>query len=115
MKKIVLTMVALMAFMFSFAETNNNSADERFNISYDMRRLSVLLDLNEWQAEAVEVIQNSFNNEIQSLSTTKGRRLRQLVHRAVRNDATQMRRVLNDKQFDTYMLLLTTTLRNKHL
>ena len=57
MKKIVLTMVALMAFMFSFAETNNNSADERFNISYDMRRLSVLLDLNEWQAEAVEVIQ----------------------------------------------------------
>jgi len=37
------------------------------------------------------------------------------VHQAVRKDAHQMKRVLNDKQFDTYMLLLVTTLKNKHL
>jgi hypothetical protein len=33
----------------------------------------------------------------------------------VRKDAQQMRRVLNDEQFETYMTLLGTTLRNKGL
>ena len=111
MKKVLLTMVALMAFSFSYAETENS----RFDISCDMRRLSVLLDLNEWQMEAVEAIQNSFNNEMQSLASVRGPRVRHLVHQAVRKDAERMQRVLNDKQFDTYMQLLVTTLRNKRL
>jgi len=125
MKKIFLTMVAAMAFTFSFAEkkTNNvvnfdrsvENADMHFDMSCDMRRLSVLLDLNDWQTEAVGVIQNSFSNEIQSLASVRGPRLRHLVHQAVRKDAQRMQRVLNDKQFSTYMLLLGTTLRNKHL
>ena len=126
MKKIVLTMIALMAFTFSFAETKNNSAeifdksmeenvDARFEMSCDMHRLSALLDLNEWQMEAVEAIQNCFNNEILSLASIRGPWLRHRVHQAVEKDARQMKRVLNDKQFNTYMLRLTTTLRNKHL
>jgi len=115
MKRFILTMVALMAFTFSFANTKTDEIDNRFDMSYDIRRLSALLDLNEWQMEAFETIQNCFNNEIQSLATTKGPQLRRLVHQAVWKDARQMKRVLNDKQFDTYMLLLTTTLRNKHL
>lgn len=130
MKKIVLTMIALMAFTFSFAETKNNSTemsangfdksmeenvDARFDMSCDMHRLSALLDLNEWQMEAVEAIQNCFNNEILSLASIRGPWLRHRVHQAVEKDARQMKRVLNDKQFNTYMLLLTTTLRNKHL
>lgn len=115
MKKMILTIVALMAFTFSFAETKADKIENRFDMSYDMRRLSALLDLNEWQMEAVEAIHNSFNSEIQSLATTRGPKLRHLVHQAVRKDAYQMKRVLNDEQFDTYMLLLTTTLHNRHL
>ena len=130
MKKIVLTMVALMAFTLSFAETKSSSVeksadsydksivdniDTRFDMNCDMRRLAVLLDLNEWQMDAVEVIQNSFNSEMQSLASVRGPRLRWLVREAVKKDANQMQRVLNDKQFNTYMLLLVTTLHNKHL
>ena len=115
MKKIVLAMVAAMAFTFSFAETKSDRTEKDFDMSCDMRRLSVLLDLDEWQMEAVEAIQNNFNNEIQSLASERGPKLRHLVHQAVRKDAKQMHRVLNDKQFSTYMLLLGTTLHNKHL
>ncbi len=111
MKKIVLTMVAMMAFTFSFAETKN----ARFDMSCDMHRLYVLLDLNEEQMEAVETIHNCFNNEIQLLATKRGPWLRHQVRQAVRKDAYQMKRVLNDKQFNTYMQLLVTTLHNKHL
>ena len=111
MKKIVLTMVAMMAFTFSFAETT----DTRFDMSCDMRRLSALLDLDEWQMEAVEAIHNSFNEEIHELASVRGPWQRHLVHQAVKKDAQQMHRVLNEQQFRTYMSLLGTTLRNKQL
>ncbi len=129
MKKIILTMVAAMAFTFSFAETNSfnvenhagfekaivSDAGTRFDMSCNMRRLSALLDLNDWQMEAVEVIHKNFNDRLQELSSVRGPKLRHKVHQAVRKDAEQMRSVLNDKQFDTYMSLLITTLHNKHL
>ncbi len=115
-------MVAAMAFTLSFAGTKsfhveNSIADrtERFDLSCNMTRLYATLDLDEWQMQAVEVIHNNLNNEVQSLATMHGPRMHHLVRQAVREDARQMRRVLNDKQFSTYMTLLTTTLRNKHL
>ena len=134
MKKVLLTIIALMAVTVSFAETkssNNENVEssyigfdrinfdklnaERFDMSCDMRRLAATLDLNDWQMEAVEAIQNTFNNEMQSLASVKGPKCRHMVHQAVRKDAQQMKRVLNDKQFNTYMTLLVTTLQNKHL
>ena len=61
MKKIVMTLVALMAVTFSFAETKSDRTEKDFDMSCDMRRLSVLLDLDEWQMEAVEAIQTCFS------------------------------------------------------
>ena len=112
MKKIVLTMVAMMALTFSFAETKS---DKRFDMNCSMYRLSIALDLNDDQMDAVEAIQSSFSDEMQSLATLKGPRLRHGIHQAVRRDAQQMKQVLNDKQFNTYMHLLFTTLRNREL
>ena len=112
MKKIALTLVALMTVTFSFAKS---SADKRFDMSCDIYRLSVTLDLDEQQMDAVEAIQDNFSNEMKSLATLKGRQLRQGIHQTVRKDAEQMRQVLNDKQFHTYMRILTATLRNRHL
>ncbi len=123
-------MVALMTMSFCYAETESfksesnvenfitnfmNFQDKRFDMSCDMRRLASVLDLTEWQMEAVEAIQNSFNDEMQSLASVRGPQRRHLVHQAVRKDAHQMQHVLNDKQFETYMTLLVTTLQNKHL
>ena len=123
-------MVALMTMSFCYAETESFKSesnvenfitnfmkfqDKRFDMSCDMRRLASVLDLTEWQMEAVEAIQNSFNDEMQSLASVRGPQRRHLVHQAVRKDAHQMQRVLNDKQFETYMTLLVTTLQNKHL
>lgn len=113
MKKIVLTMVALMAVTFSFAETKSNDVDKRFDMSCNMHRLAVVLDLNEWQMEAVEAIYNSFNNEMQSLASVKGPAQRFLVRQAFRKDAHQMKRVLNDKQFNDYMRIMASTYRNR--
>ena len=112
-------MVAAMAFTFSFAETKAETlsfgTEKNYDMSCDMHRLAAVLDLDEWQMEAVEAIHNSFSNEMQSLSSMRGPWQRHRIHRALGKDAYQMRRVLNDKQLETYMLLMVTTIHNRQL
>jgi hypothetical protein len=121
MKKVVLTVVTVMTFAMGFAETTPSHRmmfDRQpvsYDMSFDMHRLAVKLGLTFEQMETVEVIQNCFNNEVQEAATSRGLQRRHLIHQAVRKDAQQMRRVLNDEQFNTYMTLLGTTLRNKGL
>ena len=118
MKKIALTLVAMMTLTMGYAKTENfKKVDntERYDMSCDLRRLADKLNLTEAQMDAVEAIQISFNNNMQEAATANHFERRHLVHQAVRKDVHQMQRVLNDKQFDTYMLLLGTTLRNKGL
>ena len=113
MKKIIVTLVAMMAVTFSFAETNSNNVDRRFDMSCNMD--SEVLDLDEDQSEAVETIHNNFNTELQSLASVRGPIQRHLVHQAVRKDAQKMKSVLNEKQFGLYMRIMLNTLRNRHL
>ena len=42
MKKMIVTLVAMMAVTFSFAETNSNNVDRRFDMSCNMDRSSCL-------------------------------------------------------------------------
>ena len=115
MKKMIVTLVAMMAVTFSFAETNSNNVDRRFDMSCNMDRLSEVLALDEDQAEAVETIHNNFNTELQSLASVRGPIQRHLVHQAVRKDAQKMKSVLNEKQFGLYMRIMLNTLRNRQL
>ena len=115
MKKIVLTVIATMAFTFSFAGTKSNNVDKRFDMDCDIYRLSVILDLSEKQMDEVEEIQANFSEEMQSLASLEGPQQRFRIHQTVRKEAHQMRQVLNDKQFRDYMRILMVTLRNRHL
>ena len=118
MKKIVLTAVAAMMMTISFAETTNTSAVknvEESGLTFDLRRLAVTLDLTDNQMEAVKVISDNFNDEL--ISATSARRFQRhaMIQQAIRKDAKQMRNVLNDKQFNTYMQLLGVTLQNRYI
>jgi hypothetical protein len=115
MKKIIVTLVAMMAVTFCFAGTNSNKVDRRYDMSCNMDRLSEVLALDEKQTDAVETIHNRFNTELQSLAIVRGPLQRHLLHQAVRKDAHHMKRVLNDKQFDLYMRIMLSTLRNRQL
>ena len=118
MKKIILTVVATMMMTISFAETNNTSAVKNVDnagLTFDLNRLAATLDLNDYQMEAVKVISDNFNDEL--ISATSARRFQRhaLIQQAIRKDAKQMRNVLNDKQFNTYMQLLGVTLQNRFI
>ena len=111
----IVTLVAMMAVTFSFAETNSNNVDRRFDMSCNMDRLSEVLALDEDQAEAVETIHNNFNSELKSLASLRGPIQRHMVHQAVRKEAQKMKNVLNKEQFGLYMRIMLNTLRNRQL
>lgn len=119
MKKIVLMVTAMMTVTFSFAGTENTNSVvtnvENYDMSFDMRRLAAKLDLTSDQMEAVQVIQDNFNDEMKSAATAEVRKRSHKVHHAVRKDIHLMHNVLDKEQFHTYVALLFTTLHNKGL
>jgi hypothetical protein len=87
-------------------------AGNRYELDFDMNRLASKLDLTEIQIEPFMVIQENFNRDIEKAGNELWFKRRHKVMKAVVEDAKKMKKVLTEEQFKTYMLLLTTTLRN---
>ena len=121
MKKIILTVVAAMTMTLGFAETKNNQAaqvqsvETSFDLSFDVRRLADKLQLTSEQMEAVQQISNTLNRELETATQTKGFGQMIQTEKAISKDVRHMRRILNDKQYNTYMMLLGTTIRNQRM
>ena len=118
MKKIVLTVVAAMTITLSFAKTENTTAVkevENYGITFDLHRLAVKLDLTFDQMDAVKAISDNLNEDLAKAAAAKRFERPALVHKAIEKDARNMRYILNDKQYETYMKLLRATLRNRFL
>ncbi|MBP5799349.1 MAG: hypothetical protein J6W43_05520 [Prevotella sp.] len=121
MKKIILTVVAAMTMTLGFAETKNNQAEQvqsvetSFDLSFDVRRLADKLQLTSEQIEAVQAISNSLNRELETAAQTKGFGQMIQTEKAISKDMRHMRRILNDKQYNTYVMLMGTTIRNQRM
>jgi len=110
--------VALLSMTMTFAEnenTKNVTNVEAYDMSVNMRKLSVALGLTTDQMEAVENIHNTFNAEMQMAAHAEENDRQERVKKAVERDVKWMHYVLNDKQYRTYLTLLNTTLNNRGL
>ena len=118
MKKIVLMVVAMFTMTTSFAENENNSAVksvEAYDMTINMRKLAVALDLTSDQIEAVQDIHTAFCNDMMLAAYAHADERNAMVDQAVKKDVRYMHYILNEKQYKTYMLLLNTTLKNRGL
>ena len=110
--------IAMFSMTMTFAENEeatNVTNVEAYDMSVNMRKLCVALDLNADQIEAVESIHNTFNAEMHLAAQADANDRQELVNRAVDRDVKWMRYVLNQKQYRTYLMLLNTTLNNRGL
>lgn len=110
--------VAMLSMTMAHAEnenTTNMQGVQAYDMSVNMRKLAVTLELTFDQMEAVQDIHNSFCNEMMEAAYAESDNRKALVDRAVKQDVRYMRYVLNDKQYRTYLLLLNATLRNRGL
>jgi len=118
MKRLFLMTLAMLSMTMTFAEneeTKNVTNVEAYDMSVNMRKLSVALGLTTDQMEAVENIHNTFNAEMQLAAHTNENDRQERVNKAVERDIKWMRYVLDEKQYRKYLMLLNTTLNNRGL
>ena len=118
MKKMFLTLVAMLSMTTAFAEgetANSVNNVEAYVLDVNMNKLSKALDLADDQKEAVADIHHTFASELMFAAQYNNNDRKVLLARAIDNDVKWMRYVLNDKQMRTYLMLLNTTMNNRGL
>ena len=118
MKKIVLTVVAVMSMTMAFAagENDNNTATTnayKFNLS--TYALSRALNLNQDQVDVVEDINRTFSAEMMNAAVSDSSERETKVNAAIKKDLSYMHYVLNNSQYREYVKLLNVTLNNRGL
>ena len=119
MKKIVLTMVALMSMTMTFAENEtaaNLNMTEAYNLkNVNMTKLCQALNLSKDQVESFAEIHKTFCAEMQFAAQASGEEREKMVNNAIKKDLAWMDYILNREQYRRYTMLLNTTLINRGL
>jgi Ni/Co efflux regulator RcnB len=118
MKKMILTMVAMLSMTTAFAEGENAASVENmeaYELNINMNKLSKALNLADDQKEAVADIHRTFASELKFAAEYGKNDRKAYVERAIENDVKWMRYVLNEDQMHIYLRLLNSTINNRGL
>jgi len=115
MKKIVLTMVALMSMTMTFAENEGMNATEAYDMTVNMKKLSQALGLTMDQVESVAEVHKTFSSEMMFAAQYGKDERTKMVEKAVNKDLAYMNYILNKDQYRKYVMLLNMTLINRGL
>lgn len=118
MKKIVLTLAALLSMTVAFAEgTNDNESTEaaKYEFAVNINSLSKALYLNYDQRKAVEDITSMFSSDMTNAAAASGTERAKMQNDALIRNLAYMRTVLDKDQYHTYVALLNTTINNRGL
>ena len=116
MKKMILTVVALMSMTMTFAENEsaaNLNTTEAFNMTVNMNKLREALNLSDDQIEAVSEIHKSFSAEMMFAAQYGKDERATRVDNAIKRDLAYMNYILNKEQYRKYLTLLNLTLINR--
>ena len=115
MKKIVLTLVALMSMTTIFAENEGMNTTEAYNMTVNMKMLARTLNLSQDQVESVTEVHKTFSSEMVFAAQYGKEERSKMVEKAVNKDLAYMNYILNKDQYRKYVMLLNTTLVNRGL
>ena len=115
MKKIVLTLVALMSMTTTFAENEGMNTTEAYNMTVNMKSLAHALGLTNDQVESVAEVHKTFSTEMMFAAQYGKDERSKMVEKAVNKDLAYMNYILNKDQYRKYVMLLNITLANRGL
>ena len=122
MKKIVLSLVAMMSMTVAFANESEKTPEvtatnmvQNYDMRVNYRNLASTLALTEYQIEAVQLIHDKFVNEMKSAANAGESERGSLVKKAADKELQYMGYVLSGKQYDKFSKLLNLTLSNRGL
>ena len=117
MKKIVLTLVALLSMTAAMAENEKTEAVnyvQAYDMNINMNSLAQALGLSFDQQDVVKDINRTFNAELKNAAVASNAEARKaLFDKAVAKDLKSLRTVLSDYQYRRYVMLLNVTLTNR--
>ena len=115
MKKIVLTLVALMSMTTIFAENEGMNTTEAYNMTVNMKNLARTLNLSKDQIESVAEVHKTFSSEMVFAAQYGKEERTKMVEKAINKDLAYMNYILNKDQYRKYVMLLNMTLVNRGL
>lgn len=121
MKKIVLTVVAMLSFTMAFAEEGNSNvampvkAASAYNMQVNMGRLADYLGLSLNQVYNFKKVHQTFCNEMLQAGAADQNQRQALISKAIDNDLKAVRNVLDDYQYRKYLMALNATFNNRGL
>lgn len=118
MKRLFLTVMAVLSMTMTFAEDEKLNAvntTNAYNMSVNYGKLAECLGLSMDQSDAVEAIHASFCAEMMNAANANKDERKAMVDKAVLKDLKHMRYVLTTEQYRKYCMLLNTTFNNRGL
>lgn len=118
MKKMILTVMAVLCMTTTFAKDENanaTSAMSAFDMSVNMKKLSEALNLTADQRESVSDVHHTFCGEMMVAAQASDEDRKELMEKAVKKDLKYMNYILNKDQYHKYLLVLNATFNNRGL
>jgi len=118
MKKIVLTIVAMLSMTLAFADgekSNMTNEVKAYDMTVNHRKLAICLGLDFDQMDAVEMIHKQFCEDMMVAAHASKDDQKKLLDKAILKDLSYMRAVLDKRQYRKYQQLLNVTLVNRGL
>ncbi|HIW44202.1 MAG TPA: hypothetical protein H9986_04145 [Candidatus Prevotella stercoripullorum] len=118
MKRLFLTVVAVLSMTMTFADNeklNNTESANAYNMEVNYGKLADCLGLSIDQAEAVQDIHTSFCADMMNAAGANADERDAMVKKAVEKDLKYMRSVLTEDQYRSYLRLLNATFTNRGL
>lgn len=118
MKKIVLTLVAMLSMTMAFAEGENTNVVndiQAYDMTVNYRKLGQTLGLTLDQMESVEDVHKTFCAEMLNAAVAPKDDRKAMVNKAIEKDLKYMHYILDRDQYRKYLLLLNATINNRGL
>lgn len=118
MKKIVLTIVAMLSMTMAFAgETSTNEAEKlkAYDMTVDYHRLAVCLGLCLDQMSAVKEIHDTFCENMKEVALLPENEQQEMLQKVLDVDMRYMSYILERDQYRKYLMLINVTLHNRGL
>ncbi len=118
MKRLFLTVMAILSLTMTFAENekaSNVEAVNAYNFEVNFTSLANYLNLSSDQLEAVKDIHSEFCANMMNASGADAEESKVIVKNAVYRDLTYMGYILTKKQYHDYLKVLNATFTNRGL
>jgi len=118
MKRMILTVVAMLSMTMTFAEKENTSSimiPSAYKMEVNYGKLGEALRLTQEQLEDVKYVHGEFCSDMASIGSAQKDSRKMMMMNAIHKDLRYMRYILDRKQYHKYLMLLNTTLYNRGL